>query len=69
MTRHPLAREGAKSGAYGMKSGDRIQHHLYPQLVGTADEFLQDGTVLVSWDNGTHSELKWGEVKKLEAIT
>lgn len=53
---HPLARPGNRSGALGMKAGDRIRMLA---RTGTADEFLQDGDCLVTWDDGEHGIVKW----------
>jgi len=57
---HPLSMPGARTGAMGMQSGDRI---VGPGgKTGRADEFLPDGEVFVSWDDGTYATLKWGQI-------
>lgn len=58
---HPLARPGNKSGALGVKSGDRVRHVKHGGE-GVADEFLSDGDVFVTWDTGHHDTVKWDAI-------
>lgn len=55
---HPFAFPGNKSGANGMKAGDRVIHTLDGR-VATVDEFLSDGDAFVTWDNGMFGTVKW----------
>lgn len=55
---HPLATPGTRSGANGMKAGDRIVHTLDGRR-GVADEFLHDGEAFVSFDDGGFGTVKW----------
>lgn len=55
---HPFAFKGNKSGACGMKVGDRVIYVLDGRH-GVADEFLQDGDTYITWDDGTYGNVKW----------
>ncbi len=58
---HPFAFENNKSGACGMKAGDRIVYVIDGRH-GVADEFLQDGDAFVTWDDGTFGTVKWNNL-------
>lgn len=60
---HPRAFPG-KSGALGMKAGDRICY-MPDGCCGIADEFLSDGDVLMTWDDGTFGIVKWNNLSPL----
>ena len=59
---HPLASHvAAQSGAFELKAGDHI---ITPDgRRGVADEFLQDGDALVSWDDGTFGVVRWNHIR------
>lgn len=52
-----------RSGANGMKEGDRVVY-LPTQEHGLAGEFLQDGDVAVTFDDGSHNTVKWIQLVK-----
>jgi hypothetical protein len=54
---HPYALPN-KSGARGMKAGDRVIYTIDGRR-GGADEFLHDGDTFVTWDDGTFGNVKW----------
>jgi len=55
---HPLSIPSNKSGAFQFTSGDRFIYDIDGRC-GCADEFLQDGDALVTFDNGCHEIIKW----------
>lgn len=55
---HPLAFPENKSGANGMKAGDRVVYAIDGRC-GVADEFLSDGDALVTFDGGGFGTVKW----------
>lgn len=55
---HPLAFSETKSGANGMRSGDRVVYVIDGRH-GIADEFLHDGDALVTFDDGKHEAVHW----------
>lgn len=59
---HPIALEGNRSGALGMKAGDRVRH-IPDGRTGTADEFLHDGDALITWDDGSYGTVKWNNLE------
>jgi len=58
---HPLALPFGKSGAMGMKSGDRIIYTINGKH-GVADEFLPDGEAFVTFDDNTYDTVKWNHL-------
>ncbi len=60
---HPLATPNNRTGACGLRAGDRVICSL-DNRHGTADEFLHDGEALVSFDDGTYGEIKWRFLSK-----
>jgi hypothetical protein len=60
---HPLAYAGNKSGACGMKSGDRVVYVIDGRH-GVADEFLHDGDAFVTFDDGRFETVKWNHLVK-----
>lgn len=58
---HPMARPNNNSGAFDMKAGDTVIDH--DGKTCTADEFLQDGEVYVSYKDGTYATLNWNQVR------
>jgi hypothetical protein len=58
---HPFAFPKNRSGALGMKAGDRVIHSIDGRC-GTADEFLHDGEVFVSWDDGCFGTVLWNHL-------
>ncbi len=59
---HPLAFVGRRSGANGMKNGDRIIDYTDGRH-GVVDEFLPDGNALISYDDGEYSTVKWRRLR------
>jgi hypothetical protein len=59
---HPLAIPGNKSGAFDMRAEDRFKYTLDGRT-GRVDEFLHDGDAFVTWDDGSHGEIKWNHMK------
>lgn len=57
---HPLAiKHEHRNGARGMKAGDRVRHIINGRYC-VADEFLQDGDTLVTWeDDAANGCVKW----------
>ena len=62
---HPFAFPGNRSGAFDMRSGDRVVHEPDGRT-GVADEFLHDGDALMTWDDGTFGTVKWNNLRKVE---
>lgn len=60
-TPHPFAIPGNQSGAAGLNAGDRFVHD-HSARRGWADEFLQDGDALVTYDDGEHATVKWSHL-------
>lgn len=60
-TPHPLAIPGNQSGAVGLNAGDRFAHD-HSGRRGWADEFLQDGGALVTYDGGEHATVRWNHL-------
>jgi hypothetical protein len=58
---HPFAQNNHRSGACGMKNGDRVIYTIDGRR-GVADEFLHDGDAFMSWDDGTHGTVKWNHL-------
>lgn len=52
-----------KSGAMGMKEGDRVVYEIDGRH-GKAGEFLQDGDCQVDFDDGTSRMVKWNHLHK-----
>jgi NOL1/NOP2/fmu family ribosome biogenesis protein len=52
-----------KSGAFDMKEGDRVRY--IDGRIGVADEFLQDGDALVTWEDGSSGTVKWNNLRKV----
>lgn len=63
---HPFARPGNRSGAFGMKSGDRVRY-VIDGRTGRADEFLHDGDAFVAWDDGSYGTVKWNNLEPVGA--
>lgn len=63
---HPLAFSGHRSGANGMKNGDRVRYKIDGRT-GTADEFLHDGEAFITWDDGTFGAVNWSHLELLNA--
>lgn len=61
---HPYAFEDNKSGALGMKAGDRVRYTIDGRT-GVADEFLHDGDAFVTWDDGTFGTVHWNHLEKI----
>ena len=59
---HPFAYEGNKSGANGMKAGDRVVYEIDGRH-GVADEFLHDGDAFVTFDGGECATVKWNHLQ------
>lgn len=59
---HPFAQQHHRSGACGMKSGDRVVYTIDGRH-GVADEFLHDGEAFVTFDDGSHETVKWNHLK------
>ena len=55
---HPLAQQKYRSGANGMRAGDRIIYTIDGRH-GVADEFLHDGDAFVTFDDGKYETVKW----------
>lgn len=57
---HPLAvpTDHRRNGALGMRTGQRIIYAPDGRC-GVADEFLQDGEVYLTLDDGSHVATKW----------
>lgn len=55
---HPHAFPDNKSGAKGMKAGDRFIY-IIDGRHGICDEFLQDGDAFVTFDGGEVDTIKW----------
>lgn len=51
-----------RSGGNGMKEGDRIVHEPTGHH-GVAGEFLQDGDVCVTFDDGSSGMVKWNSCR------
>jgi hypothetical protein len=58
---HPFAFPDNDTGALGMKSGQTLIDN--EGNICTADEFLTDGEVFVSYPDGSYSTLKWTQVR------
>jgi hypothetical protein len=58
---HPLAFPERKSGACGMKAGERVIYTIDGRH-GVADEFLHDGEAFVSFDDGKFETVKWNHL-------
>lgn len=58
---HPFAFKDNKSGAGGMKAGDRVRYTI-DNRTGTADEFLHDGDAFVTFDDGKYETVKWNHL-------
>lgn len=58
---HPLAFAGSRSGANGMKAGERVIYTIDGRH-GRADEFLHDGDALVAFDDGTNATVHWNHL-------
>lgn len=56
-TKHPFAFPGNRSGANGMKAGDRVIY--IDGRRGVVDEFLHDGDAFVTFDGGVFETVKW----------
>jgi len=54
---HPFAYPDNRSGALGMKVGDRVVYADGRE--GVADEFLGDGEAFVSFDDGSFGTVNW----------
>jgi hypothetical protein len=63
-TPHPLAFPNNRSGAFSLNAGDRFVYDIDGRQ-GWADEFLQDGDALVTFDDGTHDIIKWARMSPL----
>lgn len=59
---HPFAQTRHKSGANGMKAGDRVVY-IIDGRKGVADEFLPDGDAFVTWDDGTFGTIHWHHLR------
>ena len=59
---HPLAFPENRSGANGMKAGDRIVYVIDGRC-GVADEFLHDGEAFVTFDDGSYETVKWHHLR------
>lgn len=59
---HPFAQTEHRSGACGMKAGDRFIYTIDGRR-GVADEFLHDGEAFVTWDDGTFGTIKWNHMR------
>jgi len=57
---HPHALPN-KSGACGMKAGDRVIYTINGRR-GVADEFMHDGDAFMTWDDGTFGTVKWNNL-------
>lgn len=55
---HPHAIPENKSGAFGMKAGDKVRYTINNKT-GIADEFLSDGDAYITWDDGSYGIVKW----------
>lgn len=60
---HHFAWPGNKSGACGMKAGDRIIYAIDGRH-GRCDEFLSDGDAFVVFDEGSYETVKWNHLEK-----
>lgn len=58
---HPSAFPNNRSGANGMKAGDRVVYRIDGRR-GVADEFLPDGDAFVSFDDGKFETVKWNHL-------
>lgn len=58
---YPLAQSHHRSGANGMKNGERVIYTLDGRH-GVADEFLHDGDAFVSFDDGSFETVKWNHL-------
>lgn len=58
---HPFAFKDNRSGACGMKAGDRVTYSIDGRS-GVADEFLHDGDAFVSFDDGKFETVKWNHL-------
>jgi len=59
---HPLAFPGNRSGAFGMKNGDRVRYRIDGRC-GIADEFTHDGETYITWDDGTFGIVGWNHLE------
>lgn len=55
---HPFAIPENRSGANGMKAGDRVIYTIDGRH-GVANEFLHDGDAFVTFDDGEFATVKW----------
>ena len=46
-------------------AGDRIEYRYNNHRRGVLDEALQDGDACVTWDDGSHSMVKWRDLAKI----
>lgn len=59
---HPHAFPDNRSGANGMKAGDRVVYTIDGRR-GVADEFLHDGDAFVTFDGGEFATVKWHHLR------
>lgn len=59
---HPFAFTERRSGANGMRNGDRVVYMIDGRH-GIADEFLHDGDAFVTFDDGAHETVKWHHLR------
>lgn len=46
-------------------AGDRVEYRFENHRRGVLDEALQDGDALVTWDDGSHTTVKWCHLAKV----
>ncbi len=63
MTMHPFAFKGNKSGACGIKAGDRVIYTLDGRH-GVLDEATHDGDAYVTFDGEEYAVVKWNHLIK-----
>lgn len=59
---HPFAQTEHRSGANGMKAGDRVIYVIDGRH-GVADEFFSDGDTFMTFDDGSHETVKWNHLR------
>lgn len=65
---HPLAIPNNRSGANGMKAGDRVIYAIDGRR-GVADEFLHDGDAFVTFDGGIYETVKWHHLRAEQLLS
>lgn len=67
---HPLAFPGNKGGFYDgfeekVSEGDRVFYTI-DRRIATLDEALHDGDAFITFEDGSHSTVKWRDLIKVK---